>query len=99
QVVSSVSFRISPSEAFASNGFLAPFPGANADHVVDRRDEDLAVADTTRARRLRDDLRRARGLRVVEEHFDLDLRQEVDDVLRPSVELRVPLLPPEPLHL
>ena len=30
--------------------------------------------------------------------FDLDLGEEVDDVLRPPIELGVPFLPPEPLH-
>ena len=35
---------------------------------------------------------------IADDHLDLDLRQEIDDVLGAAIELGVSLLPPEALH-
>src|SRR5215470_16510474 len=72
---------------------------SNADHVLDCRDEDLAVADPSGARRADDRIDDLRDALIRDEHGDLHLGQEVDDVLRAPVELRVALLPPESFHL
>jgi len=42
-----------------------------------------------------DRVHHASGVRFVDEHLDADLRQEVDAVLRPAVDLGVPALTPE----
>src|SRR5262245_31303552 len=81
------------------DGTAAPFAGPDAHGVVDRQDEDLPIADGTRARGFLDDLDDLRGLGVVEDDLDLHLGDEVDDVLGAPVELRVSLLSPEALHL
>src|SRR5262249_48616204 len=77
----------------------AALAGADANHLVDREDEDLAVADARRLRCLLDRLDHVRDLLVANDDLELHLRQEVDDVLRAPVELRVALLTAESLHL
>src|SRR6185312_10931618 len=81
------------------DGRLPALARADADDLLDRRDEDLAVADLAGARRLDDRLDRALGERVLQDHLDLDLRQEIDDVLGAAVELGVALLAAEALDL
>src|SRR6185369_11615912 len=90
----SVPLQIVPSECVWPS-FARPDPH----DVLDRRHEDLAVTDAARPRRLREDADDGRRHRVVEQHLDADLRQEVDHVLRTAIELGVPLLAPESLHL
>src|SRR5713101_443262 len=76
-------------------GFVG-LAGADAHHVLDRGDEDLAVADLAGARRLDDGVDRAFDLRVRHYHLDLDLGQEIDHVLCAAIELGVALLAAEP---
>src|SRR5690606_12708286 len=82
-----------------SDGLVARLAGADAVHLLERGDEDLAVADFTRLRGFDDRLDHALGEIIPYRDLDLDLRQEVDDVLGASIELRVSPLPPEALDL
>src|SRR5512143_448016 len=72
---------------------FAALSGADPHHLLDGGHEDLAVPDLARARRLDDRLDRALDEAVGHDQLDLHLGQEVDDVLRAAVELRVPFLP------
>src|SRR5438270_10163693 len=60
-----------------SDGRLAGLPGADADHLLDRRHEDLPVADLARARRANHGLDRAVDHVVGQDDFDAHLRQEI----------------------
>src|SRR6056297_701975 len=73
--------------------------GADADGVLDGADENLAVADLVGAGGVHDGLDRALDLVVIDDHVDLDLGQEVDDVFRPAIQFSVPLLAAEALDL
>src|SRR5205823_11900043 len=81
------------------NGSRSSLAGANADHILDRGDEDLAVPDPAGAATLDDGLDGFRDPLVRDQHGDLHLGEEIDDVLRPAVELRVTPLAAEALHL
>src|SRR6478735_8800996 len=83
----------------ASDGGFAGLPRANANDLLDRGHENLAVADLAGARGLDDRLDRALDHRIAQDHLDLDLRQEIDDVFGAPVELGVTLLAPEALDL
>src|SRR5262245_9934585 len=82
-----------------SNGVATALASADADDLVDGKHEDLPVADAAGLGRLLDRFHHLTHLLVADDDLELHLGQEVDDVLRPSVELRVALLPAEPLHL
>src|SRR5690606_32945254 len=82
-----------------SERFVAALSGADAHHLVDRQDEDLAVADAAGLGGLLDGLDHLRDLLVRHDHLELHLGQEVHDVLRAAVELGVTLLTTEALHL
>jgi enoyl-CoA hydratase/carnithine racemase len=81
------------------DGRLAVLAGANANHVIERRDEDLAVPDLAGRRGLLDDVDRALRQIVVDDDLELDLREEVHHVLCAAIELRMALLAPEPPDL
>src|SRR5688572_1891808 len=81
----------------ASERVLARLAGADADHLLEAGDEDLAVTDLPGARRAFDGLDHALDDGVVDRRLDLDLRQEVDDVFGAPVELGVALLSAEAL--
>src|SRR6185369_14897464 len=83
---------------YGSERVLAGLAGPDADDLLERRDEDLSVADLAGAGSGFDRFDDPVDDRVVDRGFDLHLGQEVDDVLGAAVELRVPFLPPEPLH-
>src|SRR5512139_2887366 len=87
------------SAADASDGVGPALSGADADHFLDRQHEDLAVADAAGLGRFLDRGDDLADLLVGGDDLELDLGQEVDDVLGPSIELRMPLLAPEPLDL
>src|ERR1044072_5589222 len=74
--------------------FLA---GANADHTLHFRDENLAVADLAGARRADDRADHLVALAIAHHHFDLHFRQKVDDILCTTIELGVAFLPAEAL--
>ena len=73
--------------------------GADADRFLDRRDEDLAVADAAGLGRLADRLDGALDQSVGQDDLQLHLGQEVDHVLGAAVELGMPLLTAEALDL
>src|SRR5439155_23418220 len=81
------------------DGIRAALAGADTDRLVDRRDKDLAVADPAGMRRLLDRLDRALDQRLLHDDLDLHLRQKVDHVFGPAIELGVALLAAEPLGL
>src|SRR5262245_12172453 len=81
------------------NGVGTALAGADANSLVDGRDEDLAVADATRMRGLLDRLDGALDQGLLQHHLDLHLRQEIDDVLGAAVKLGMALLPAEALGL
>ncbi len=79
----------------ALNRRLALLARADADHLGEIADEDFAVADVARvgdlANRVDDSLHVFAG----DNDFELDLGNEVDNVFRSAVHLRVALLPAE----
>src|SRR5688572_31134107 len=79
--------------------FSAGFAGADADHLLELENENLAVADFPGVGRFLDRLDDLLEHLALDGRFDLDLRQEVDDVFRASIKLGVTFLPPEPLDL
>src|SRR3546814_20426350 len=81
----------------ASDGVAAGLAGADADRLLDAGYEDLAVADAPSAGRRLDRLDRAFGQRVLDHDLELHLGQEIDDVFRAAVELRMALLAAEAL--
>src|SRR5690606_12257989 len=81
-----------------SERFLAGFAGADANHLFERGDEDLSVADLAGARSAFDGFDDPIDQRVVNGGLDLHLGQEVNDVLGAAVQLGVALLTAEALH-
>src|SRR5258708_37777347 len=81
----------------ASERVGAGFPGADAQRLLDRRDEDLAVADLAGMGGLLDGLDGALDLAVVDHDLDLHLGQETHQVLGPAIDLGLALLSAETL--
>src|SRR5262249_10053294 len=77
----------------------ATLAGTDADHLLDRSDEYLAASDPPRARSLQNRLDGLPETLVGDQDGDLHLGEKVDHVFGPAVELGVPLLAPESLHL
>src|SRR6202035_842356 len=75
------------------------FTGANAHRLAQLRNEDLAVANLTRARRLNDGFYHSIDLLVVHRQFKFHFWQEVDHVFRSSIKLSVAFLPPKAFDL
>src|ERR1700680_1769886 len=69
--------------------------GADADRFLDRRNEDLAVTDAAGVGGLLNGLHSALDERILHDHLDLHLRQKVDHVLSPAIELGMPFLAAE----
>src|SRR5271165_1058453 len=76
----------------------ARFAGADPDGLIDLRYKYLAIADAARLGRATDRLDRRPEILVRDDDFDLHLRQKVDDILCPAIELGVALLPAEALR-
>src|SRR3954467_8097373 len=72
--------------------------GADANDLLKIEHEDLAVADLAGVRGFLDRLDRLLEQLRLDRRLHLHLRQEVDDVLRAAIELRVSLLAPEALY-
>src|SRR5205814_6573482 len=73
--------------------------GADADGLLDRQDENLAVADLAGAGGLADRVEGALDEGVLDHHLDLDLGQEAHGVLGAAIDLGLALLAAEALHL
>src|SRR3989344_1029648 len=86
-----------PVRCSGSECVLAGFAGADADDLLQRGHEDLAVADLAGACRRFDGFDDAVEDGLVHGGFDLDLGQEVDHVLCTTVQLGVALLTAEAL--
>jgi outer membrane protein assembly factor BamD len=86
-------------KAYGSDSFRAGLAGADANHLFDRVDEDLAVADLAGACGSADCLDAAFQLIFFHHHLELHFRQEVHHVLGAAIELSVALLPAEALDL
>src|SRR5690606_11788542 len=80
-------------------GVVPALAGADADHVLDGEDRDLAVADRAGADGPLDGVDHRRREGVVHEHLDPHLRDHVHLVLRAAVGLRVARLPAEALRV
>src|SRR5690606_38635320 len=80
-------------------GVPAVLAGADAHDAVDVGHPQLPVADPPGAGGLGDRLDEAVDVAVVGQHVDADLGHEVDRVLGAPVDLGVPRLAPEALHL
>src|SRR5215469_4115153 len=86
--------RISSLSLLALNRVLATFAGADADDILDRGDENLAVTDASGASGVDDRLHGAFQYGILANHLDLYLREEIDHVLSTTVEFGMALLPP-----
>src|SRR6185369_16920192 len=75
-------FMVGCLSGLASERVFASLARADADDLLQRRYENLAVADLAGARRSFDGLDDAVDDRVVDGGFDLHLRQEIDHVFR-----------------
>src|SRR5580765_3316081 len=71
-----------------SESVRAFFAGADADRLVERRDENLAVADLAGAGDGSDRVNDAVGHFRRDPDLDLQLRQEADGIFGPAVDLR-----------
>ena len=91
--------RPEPDDRNASERFFVGFAGADADGLLDRGDEDLAVADLAGARGLDHGLDGLLDAVVGQHHLDADLGQEIDHVLGAAVKLGMALLAAEALNL
>src|SRR6056297_231990 len=83
----------------ALKGLVAFFAGPNSYRPLDRGDEYLPVANPARGRSLSDDFDNTLHALFRDCDLELELWQEIDHVLGPSVKLCMPLLPAEPLDL
>src|SRR5690606_19066095 len=75
------------------------FAGADAHRLVDRNDEDLAVADLAGARGAGQRLDHLIGPVARHADFDAEFRQEAHRVLGAAIDFLVALLPAVALHL
>src|SRR4051812_9661781 len=91
--------RIKSAVTASSDRIRPPVAGADADRLLDIEHEDLAIADTPRARCILDRLDRIVGEAVLDHHLDLYLGQEVDDIFGAAIKLGVALLAAEALDL
>src|SRR5215468_6640742 len=87
------------SSPFTLQSLGAGLTRADADDLEQIGNEDLSVPDLPRVRGFLDSLDRPLQKVVLDRHLDLDLRQEIDHVLRTAVQLGVTLLPAKALDL
>src|SRR5579864_689094 len=85
--------------AHGSQRAVVGLPGADAYHALDIGDEDLAVADLAGLGGLHDGLDHLINQVAAHGHLDTGLRNEVDYVLRATVELGMSTLPSKAFHL
>lgn len=77
------------------DGVRASFARTNAQNFLNRRDKNLPVPDPARSSCLLDRFYSSFDEGIVQDHFQLHLRQEVDHILGPPIEFRMTLLPTE----
>lgn len=82
-----------------SDGVVAGLAGADADRLLDRQDEDLAVADLFGARGRNNGIDGGLDQIIGQYHFDFHLGQEIHHIFRAAVQFGMALLPSEPLDL
>src|SRR5215218_1858280 len=90
---------LSSGRPLRADGGRPALAGADADRVLERQNEDLAVADPAGVPGpggVDDGLDRGLDERVVDRDFELELGQEPNLELLPAVDLGVPLLPAAP---
>src|SRR5262249_41608395 len=84
--------------AFRSDRLGPSLARADADDVVDGKNEYLSVADAAGPGGLADRRDDVRDLVIAHDDFDLDLGHGVHGVLRAAIELRASFLPSEPIN-
>src|SRR5208283_4141877 len=84
---------------FPLEGIRAGLASADAHDLFEVKNEYLPVADLAGVSRFLHRFNDTVEQVGSDRRFDLHLGQEIDDILRPSVQLGVPLLPPESLDL
>ena len=77
---------------------VATLASANADRLLYRRDENLAVTDLVGARCGDDRLDRAFNLIIRQHHFDLHLWQKIDHIFGTPIQFGMPFLTAETLY-
>src|ERR1035437_8783041 len=75
------------------------FAGADAHHLLDRGDENLAVADLARARGLDDGFDRLLEDSIGHNDLDFHFGQEIHHIFRAAIKLGMPFLPAETFDL
>src|SRR5215831_19702036 len=80
-----------------SNGIASGLAGADADRLLHRRHEDLAIADPAGLGGFLDGFERLGEHLLAEHNLEFHFGQEIDDVFRAAVKLGVTLLTTEPL--
>src|SRR5579863_6141588 len=84
--------RLGRNSQFFLKSVAVGFAGSNPQGMIDRRHEDLAVADLSGARAGRNHLDRLVGNVSRNRDFDPQLRQKIHDILRAAIDFRVTLL-------
>src|SRR4051812_43578374 len=85
-----------------SDGLGPALAGPDADAILHRQDENLAIADLAvgaAPARLDDRVDGRLDEILVHGDLELDLPEQVDGHLMPPIDLGIPLLPPEALHV
>src|SRR5688572_15887416 len=82
-----------------SDGVCATIARSDAHRLLDVHDEDLSVADPAGAGGFGDSLDDIVDQAVLHDDLDLHLGEKVDDIFGTPIELRMPLLAAEALHL
>jgi hypothetical protein len=82
-----------------SKRILPTLTGADTQRVLEREDKDFAVADFSRVGRFANSLQNLFALIIKNRHLNLDLRQEIDAVLRTTVAFNLAFLSSGPSHV
>src|SRR5688500_143610 len=80
------------------DGAFAPLFRPDADGVLNRQDENLAVANLAGLRGLDDRLDCFRDVVIADHDFKFHLWQEIHRILAAAIDFSMPLLPSEPFH-
>src|SRR4051794_1345370 len=83
----------------ALDRLLASLFRPDANDLIDRHDENLAVPDFPRSRGFDDGLYRGVNLIVSDDHLNLRFREEIHGIFTATIDFGVPLLPAETFDL